>query len=57
MKRADDYRRDWRGAGPVDTDRRAYQMGFKRGFWTAAAFYAIGSLVLILAFRALGMHP
>jgi len=54
MKRSDDYRRDWRGAGPVDTDRRAYQMGFKRGFWAAAAFYAIGSLVLILAFRALG---
>lgn len=40
-----------------DADRRAYQHGFRRGFWTAAALYVVGSVLLILAFHALAVHP
>ena len=41
----------------IDVDCRAYQRGLARGFWTAAALYAIFSVVLVLGFHALGVHP
>lgn len=40
---------------PLASARREYQRGLRRGFLLAAAFYTIGSAVLVLAFRALGV--
>jgi len=41
----------------IDVDSRAYQRGLARGFWTAAALYSLFSVMLVLAFHALGVHP
>lgn len=40
----------------IGVDLHAYQRGLARGFWTAAALYTLFSVVLVLAFHALGMH-
>lgn len=37
-----------------DTNQQAYTAGLRRGWLIAAVFYAIGTTVLILAFRFLG---
>ena len=41
----------------IDVDKRAFQRGMARGFWTAAALYSVLSVLLVMAFRALGVHP
>lgn len=41
----------------IGVDARAYQRGLARGFWTAAALYTLFSVVLVLAFHALDVHP
>lgn len=40
----------------IDVDSRAYQRGLAKGFWTAAALYTLFSVVLVMAFHALGVH-
>lgn len=36
---------------------RAYERGVKHGWLGAAAFYVVGTVVLILAFHFLGVRP
>lgn len=56
-----DQRPDWahprRAAGRRDPSARVYAQGFRRGFIAAMALYALGSVVLLLGFRALGVTP
>lgn len=33
-----------------------FNRGFMQGWWAAAAFYALLSVVAVLAFHALGVH-
>ena len=43
----------FRGAGDI----QAYERGVKHGWIGAAAFYVVGTVVLILAFHFLGVRP